>query len=718
MQLSKLNKTLILFILISSFATTIGYSALSASLSVSGDLVYRTPADIRITGVKLSSVTNGGLEQYTPKYTKDTVSLGLKLPNLNSTVVYEVTVTNKSSKAKLISEITNQIQGNTNIVYSCNYSLNTTILGNSTMKILFTYKYNSGITTLPSNTIKENTIKLTFKDAQVLYQRIKTDFNDSTKYIKKYDGDTSTFTGDQEIYYYYGSASDNNVLFANYCWKIIRTTDTGGVKLLYNGVPAENGSCNNTGSSASLTAAQMNASSSSIGFSSSTSPAYVGYMYNTLYKYMSKSSLTSEQTMLNTRTMLNNTNYNYYYADTYTRLGSSYKMNSPTQYNWTNNYKSLVGKYTCQSASASTTSCYDIYYVVKAESLTMYYITLSSGNDLATSSTVTFSDAVTPNDDGTYTLTNPVEVNRLDWNTNYGTYKNYYTCGNNVTTCNANTMKKVTSTNSRSYSYSFLSNTYRYGNSFTWDGTNYTLTDTIDSLGIPSDINTHHYTCWNITGVCNKLNYIYYVSSDSSYYISLSDGKSVEDALNEMLYNNDVNTNNSLIKTAIDYWYANNMTAYTKYLEDTVWCNDRSMSNQSTNGWNPNGGSTSTYLYFKSVNDDTNLTCKNKNDRFTVNEANGNGALTYPVGLIDATEANLSYSNSSPHKSGSSYWTLSPGDFSKYDAYNKYVYSDGRVLSTWLYKTNEVRPAVSLRAGTQYSSGDGSVEKPFVIEAN
>jgi len=46
------------------------------------------------------------------------------------------------------------------------------------------------------------------------------------------------------------------------------------------------------------------------------------------------------------------------------------------------------------------------------------------------------------------------------------------------------------------------------------------------------------------------------------------------------------------------------------------------------------------------------------------------------------------------------------------------VYSDGRVLSTWLYKTNEVRPAVSLRAGTQYSSGDGSVEKPFVIEAN
>jgi len=405
MQLSKLNKTLILFILISSFATTIGYSALSASLSVSGDLVYRTPADIRITGVKLSSVTNGGLEQYTPKYTKDTVSLGLKLPNLNSTVVYEVTVTNKSSKAKLISEITDQIPGNDNIGYFCNYSLNTTILGNSTAKILFTYKYNSGITTLPSNTIKENTIKLTFKDAQVLYQRIKTDFNDSTKYIKKYDGDTSTFTGDQEIYYYYGSASDNNVLFANYCWKIIRTTDTGGVKLLYNGVPDASGACNNTGANSALTKEQMNRSSASVAFNTNyQSPADVGYMYNTRYTYNQKSFNTGSPTMINTGTMSNSETYNYYYSDTYTYASSRYTMDEPTQYTWTDNYENLVGKYTCRSTSASTTSCSSIYYVAKAESGRMYYITLSSGNDLSASSTVTFGDNVTL---------------RLDWNTNY-----------------------------------------------------------------------------------------------------------------------------------------------------------------------------------------------------------------------------------------------------------------------------------------------------------
>ena len=34
------------------------------------------------------------------------------------------------------------------------------------------------------------------------------------------------------IYYYRGGVNDNNVKFANFCWKIVRTTETGGVKLI------------------------------------------------------------------------------------------------------------------------------------------------------------------------------------------------------------------------------------------------------------------------------------------------------------------------------------------------------------------------------------------------------------------------------------------------------------------------------------------------------
>ncbi len=48
-----------------------------------------------------------------------------------------------------------------------------------------------------------------------------------------------TFSGTQNqanpIIYYKGDIDSNNVLFANHCWKAIRTTDTGGVKLIYNG---------------------------------------------------------------------------------------------------------------------------------------------------------------------------------------------------------------------------------------------------------------------------------------------------------------------------------------------------------------------------------------------------------------------------------------------------------------------------------------------------
>ena len=39
----------------------------------------------------------------------------------------------------------------------------------------------------------------------------------------------------QDVYYYRGEIADNNVIWADKCWKIIRTTSTGGVKLIYNG---------------------------------------------------------------------------------------------------------------------------------------------------------------------------------------------------------------------------------------------------------------------------------------------------------------------------------------------------------------------------------------------------------------------------------------------------------------------------------------------------
>ena len=71
---------------------------------------------------------------------------------------------------------------------------------------------------------------------------------ESTKeYINTYTGnhnDTMLGSGSKTIYYYTGEdgANNSNVMFAGLCWQIVRTTDDGGVKLLFNG-PVRNNKC-------------------------------------------------------------------------------------------------------------------------------------------------------------------------------------------------------------------------------------------------------------------------------------------------------------------------------------------------------------------------------------------------------------------------------------------------------------------------------------------
>ncbi|MBQ8157050.1 hypothetical protein IJ102_01540 [Candidatus Saccharibacteria bacterium] len=47
---------------------------------------------------------------------------------------------------------------------------------------------------------------------------------------------------DKPVYFYRGNVTDNNVILNDMCWLIVRTTETGGTKLLYNGTPTD-GQC-------------------------------------------------------------------------------------------------------------------------------------------------------------------------------------------------------------------------------------------------------------------------------------------------------------------------------------------------------------------------------------------------------------------------------------------------------------------------------------------
>ena len=196
------------------------------------------------------------------------------------------------------------------------------------------------------------------------------------------------------------------------------------------------------------------------------------------------------------------------------------------------------------------------------------------------------------------------------------------------------------------------------------------------------------------------------------------------------------NTNDSTIKGVIDTWYENNMTSYTSQLEDAVWCNDRSIVTDLANSNGGNYSSYTTFGYGKKAtlygpasrvgeyvsNPTPTLKCTQDNDKFTVNASNGNGALTYPVGLITADEmayagGKYSTSNSSFYLyTGKDYWALSPYYFYSPNAFEFHFVSDGGLDYTGASNSVGVRPSVSLQPGiVMTGGGTGTAADPFVI---
>ena len=68
-----------------------------------------------------------------------------------------------------------------------------------------------------------------------LYHTIENRYNQDKTYLGLYNGEGAD-TYANPVYYYKGNVQNNNVLFGGFCWKIVRTTETGGVKIVYNGV--------------------------------------------------------------------------------------------------------------------------------------------------------------------------------------------------------------------------------------------------------------------------------------------------------------------------------------------------------------------------------------------------------------------------------------------------------------------------------------------------
>ena len=188
------------------------------------------------------------------------------------------------------------------------------------------------------------------------------------------------------------------------------------------------------------------------------------------------------------------------------------------------------------------------------------------------------------------------------------------------------------------------------------------------------------------------------------------------------------NTNNSTIKTYIDNWYKTNIVGTTneQYLVDNIFCNDRSISsNKPSNSYSNLGYGTKAtayrWFYFAdgSYNNKMMLMCPQKNDAFTVSDTiNGNGALTYPVGLLSIDEIVLAGAGNSSYYlySGQDWWASSPLSFYGGITYVRFVNSNGKANLdlAYVYYYRGVRPVFNLKAEV-LAHGSGTSSDPYRI---
>ena len=201
------------------------------------------------------------------------------------------------------------------------------------------------------------------------------------------------------------------------------------------------------------------------------------------------------------------------------------------------------------------------------------------------------------------------------------------------------------------------------------------------------------------------------------------------------LENNRLNTNDSTIKTYVDNWYKNNLTAYTKYIStEAVYCNDRELASGSTYST----GSSFNYAPYgrQNANKTPTYNCANIKDAFS--GSNSEAKLTYPIGLMTSDEISYAggesytdltapyawyYLNSAGGSitGSNAWWSLSPNFWSGSYSFFWFVYGSvnpGNLNHSRVVVSLAVRPSVSLKSCNLISGGDGSANNPYIVKTD
>lgn len=178
------------------------------------------------------------------------------------------------------------------------------------------------------------------------------------------------------------------------------------------------------------------------------------------------------------------------------------------------------------------------------------------------------------------------------------------------------------------------------------------------------------------------------------------------------------NTTKSDVLKKLESWYEEKLSAYTDYLEDVIWCNDKS--------YNTSNKYFGAYTRFKSYT--PSLVCPNDSlggnlSKYTVSDTTkGNGALTYKIGLLTADELMFAGASSSSNtsfylyvNSNDEWWTISPANYDG-SYYISFTYKDKIYSLDIPYPSAYLRPAIAIKS-TAIVGGTGTKTNPYIILA-
>ena len=194
---------------------------------------------------------------------------------------------------------------------------------------------------------------------------------------------------------------------------------------------------------------------------------------------------------------------------------------------------------------------------------------------------------------------------------------------------------------------------------------------------------------------------------------------------------NQKNEIDSFIKQNIDNWYKTNFQNNNQVSQSALFCNNRTLSKNPSSTMPSTGDKMTPTRYGTDRFTETNgakrtgpiLTCPN-NDSFSASSNKGNGALTYPVGLITADEVNMAGGTMSSVNAlyylngGNNYWTMTPYQLNTWgNAHVVYVNETGKIDATYSIRHEYgIRPVINIDTKNITFTGSGTINDPYILK--